>query len=415
MRAVSCLCVSAFLALAASPVPADVVPVQPMPAFDFLERVGINIHAAVSTREFASLLKDVGFLGIHHLRDGIRPLQFGDSAEKIRLTSAAGVDWDVIIPAAPAPYLAWLVRYHASIISLEGPNEPNLEKLQFGGLAGTQAAAQLQHVLYDTVRAQPHLASVPILNYSMGYYTIPQRPVNLANDFDSQNLHIYPGHGGPPSQTLAMFVRLAEGWSHDPITVSEIGYATTRPDIIFNRHCAGGVTQQQQAVYLLDSLLDDAMLGVSRTYLYDLIDDGADPSGCNQEDHYGIFNRDNSPKPAARALHNLTSILADGAPMARAFRPAALSFSVNPAISSLLLESRNGVYHLILWQEMPWPAPTTLISITSKNTSTFEAFDPVTGLAPLASPGPGKTFQISVGLDPIIVQMAPTSQAKFKP
>ena len=59
-------------------------------------------------------------------------------------------------------------------------------------------------------------------------------------------------------------------------------------------------------------LLDSALHGNAATYLYELVDSHPDTTNASPEAHYGLFRQDWSAKPAAVAIHNLTTILTTG-------------------------------------------------------------------------------------------------------
>ena len=61
-------------------------------------------------------------------------------------------------------------------------------------------------------------------------------------------------------------------------------------------------------------LLDNYALGVTRTFLYELFDEYADPVGINFEDHFGLFTSAGAAKSLATALHSMQVILAESEP-----------------------------------------------------------------------------------------------------
>jgi hypothetical protein len=140
-----------------------------------------------------------------------------------------------------------------------------------------------------------------------------------------------------------------------------------------------------------------------------------DPSGCNKEKHYGLFDLDGSPKPAATALHDFLTRLEDDSQAAPRFHPGSLSFDVEPVIPSLLIEKSNGLFYLVLWQETSWPSRNGMVDITVKQTASFKAFDPITGDAAVASAGVGRQFQVSAGIDPLIVEIKPAGTDRMSP
>ena len=90
------------------------------------------------------------------------------------------------------------------------------------------------------------------------------------------------------------------------------------------------------------------------TYLYDLMDEIPNPSLTDIADTFGLFNSDGTPKLAATAVHNLTSILADPASNALTFATGNLAYSIPslPALgNSMLLEKANGIFDIMVWAE----------------------------------------------------------------
>src|SRR4051794_6222789 len=112
------------------------------------------------------------------------------------------------------------------------------------------------------------------------------------------------------------------------------------------------VNADVQARYSLDFVLDAYILGVKTAYLYELVDRVSDPGNTLMDDHFGLFNNDGSPKPAATALHNLTSILADPGGSARSGNGAAYTIPDLPSNGhSLELAKANGVSDIVVWAE----------------------------------------------------------------
>jgi hypothetical protein len=99
---------------------------------------------------------------------------------------------------------------------------------------------------------------------------------------------------------------------------------------------------------------------------------------------------DDSPKPAATAIHNLTSILQDSGPDAASFSPGSLDYSVSGLSDTghtSLTEKSNGSFQAIIWNELPvWdpvshqPIANSSTSVTvnlGQNFGTVEVFDPL--------------------------------------
>jgi hypothetical protein len=105
------------------------------------------------------------------------------------------------------------------------------------------------------------------------------------------------------------------------VWITELGYEVGAWDATY------GVDLSTQAKNVLNATLDAYQGGVERTFIYMLND--YTWSSTNVRSFNGIFYPDGSAKPAADALHNLTSLLADRGANAQTFTTQALSYSVS--------------------------------------------------------------------------------------
>jgi hypothetical protein len=172
--------------------------------------------------------------------------------------------------------------------------------------------------------------------------------LSLAGLADDANVHPY-AYGNTPIGSVidSNYQRAFGSTSPGPRVITETGY-TTDPN------AARGVTGIEQAQQIVNGLFDAYQSGVSTTYLYELLDEKTDPSNANSEMHFGLFNFDNTPKPAAIAIHNLTTILADSASHAANFQTGHLDYTETGATSadhSMLMEKSTGEFDLALWND----------------------------------------------------------------
>ncbi len=177
-----------------------------------------------------------------------------------------------------------------------------------------------------------------------------------------------------------------------------------------------------QARYDLDLLMDATQMGVRATYFYELLDKRDDPQQIYLENHYGLFHADGTPKPAATALHNLSSILADGGATATGFQTGGLDYSVSglPAPGdSLVLQKSNGAYDLVIWTEPKiWnavgkfqisaPAAQAVTSLGAA-ASQVTVFNPLLGTAPVAAASDASSVTISVTDHPVVIEIGPAT------
>jgi hypothetical protein len=317
---------------------------QATPTADFCNTLGVNIHAAAPQTAPKTLPQLAVYLGFHHVRDG------ANDAEKIDTTAYqnAGIKWDLIVRSDPQTYLAWLTQHKSEILLLEGPNEPDLELPKYQNLTGIPAAAAMQSVLYQMVKSSPALQQIPVLNYAIGHPNFLTRLQPASHDYDIANIHVYAQAGRPPRPVLQKSVIHGA-----PLIVTETGYTTVLHNLFSARQGLEGVDETTQAKYLLDTVFDDYALNIRQTYLYDLIDDGPDAENIDREKHFGLFHANGTPKIAAVAFHNLTTILGCTGANQQTFPPQQLALQINapPGVNAILLQQQNGAFYLILWAE----------------------------------------------------------------
>ena len=179
--------------------------------------------------------------------------------------------------------------------------------------------------------------------------------------------------------------------SGNPAVITETGY-TTQSDTPYI-----GASENVQAKSILNTLADAFKGGVGTTYLYQLLDAGASGVSNDPEMHFGLFNGDGTPKLAATAVHNLTTILSDDG--TGGHQPTAqLGYSLSnmpDTGNSMVLGKSNGAYELVIWAEPKiWnDATDTEISNPSQPVTvnlggvhhTVSVYDPLSGTTPIAT------------------------------
>jgi serralysin len=146
----------------------------------------------------------------------------------------------------------------------------------------------------------------------------------------------------------------------------------------------------------------------------------ANPSTTDIENTFGLFTADGTPKLAAVAIHNLTSILSDSAAAAQSFSTGSLSYTISglPGTgSSILLEKASGAFDLMVWNEAPdWNSDTqSEISVSPTSTSiafgqtygTAKIFDPMQGANPVQTLSNVANVTLGMTDHPLIVEIEP--------
>ncbi|MFB9268761.1 RHS repeat protein [Bradyrhizobium erythrophlei] len=332
-------------------------------ASGFINSIGINTHAGFAWggyNNLALMIDDLKYLGVTHLRDSsanspaAQPVVDG--------LASAGYKFDFLVSSAlPGSgsvglqsYLASLDKFVAShpgsITAIEGLNEANHQPFSYNGSSDLSAAAQFQSLLYQSVKGDAALSNIPVYNLSLAYND-PQgysQLGNMAGSTDYTNAHAYVSTGSNPESSLASTLSAVESAAPGkPVVITETGY-TTQANTQYL-----GVDQTVQAKSILNTLVDAYKAGVSSTYLYELLDRNSASSDTNPEDKFGLFNSDGTPKLAATAIHNLTTILADdGSGGLQPTNPLNYSLSNMPATgNSMVLGKSNGAYDLVVWAE----------------------------------------------------------------
>jgi hypothetical protein len=133
----------------------------------------------------------------------------------------------------------------------------------------------------------------------------------------------------------------------------------------FLRRRATRAAQDSDAIigrYELRTLFESLRLGVSRTYLYELIDD---PSSKN----YGLLTGSFLPRPAYTAIQNVLSILKD----VNFAHPGKLDYTLTGQtrnVCQVLLQKSNGSFYLAIWlgvQSANPDDPSTVYNVAPQN------------------------------------------------
>ncbi|MCA1415542.1 RHS repeat protein, partial [Bradyrhizobium sp. NBAIM20] len=396
-------------------------------ASSFINSIGVNTHAGfgwTGYNNLALMADSLEYIGVTHLRDamGTNPA----AQPVVEGLAAAGYKFDFLVSSALPQsgtvglqnYIASLQKfatsYSGSITAIEGLNEANHQPFSYNGSSSLSAAAQFQSALYQAVNANATLASIPVYNLSLAYND-PQgysQLGNMSGSVDYANAHAYVSTGLNPSSsiaaTLSAVMAAAPG---KPVVITETGYTTQ------NNTQYLGANETVQAKSILNTLVVAYKAGVSATYLYELFDRDSSAANTNPEANFGLFNSDGTPKLAATAIHNLTTILADdGKGGLQPTDPLNYTLSNMPATgNSMVLGKSNGAYELVVWAEPKlWnDATDTELSNAAQTVTvnlgavhhTVKVYDTLTGTTAIASYTDVSTITIPVSDHPVIIEI----------
>ncbi len=408
------------------------VPNTPASATSFLSTLGVNAHSGNANNAYgnASLtISSLNYLGIGTVRDTLPGSGIGNAV--VNAMAAAGVKFDFVtssgLPATGASGLANYVasledfqtRHAGSIVAIEGLNEVNTQEFSYNGSGSLTAAVEYQKALYTAVKGNAGLSGVSVINLSVALESPSAYAAigDLGAYSDYANAHAYTASGGLSDKVMeASMARAAAASKGDKIVITETGYTTLSSDPGL------GVNESAQAKLTVNALLTAFENGSSQTFLYELFDSSLNPSGSEKEFHFGLFNADGTPKQAATAVHNLTSLLSyvDAGTGTAASAATAYSLGGMPADGhSLTLTKANGAYDILLWRDANlWNTTTQSENALATKTVTIDlgglqktvyVYDPLRGSAPIASYTNVSQITLAVGDRALVVEVGSKS------
>lgn len=403
--------------------------VRAQSAAAFLDTIGINTHMGTPQvangtdyDDVSAISGELSAVGIQHLRDSL--FIGGALGNLVQLHAMTGATVDFVhdnyaTTASTADLqnaVANIATEPAIVEGFEGANEPDWFGAYLDGQSGAPAVVAIQNALHAAVRSVPSFSGVPIncpaLSYS-GAGGLGAQLGNLAGVCDTATSHDYVENTALgtflPYQYIQTWSPLPEVWAPGrPPVITEGGWTS-------NPSSSDGVDETVQAKLTLDYLFDSDALGVTRTYLYELADDAPDPTGADDEDHYGLFRADGTAKPAATAIGNLHAILAGGSAAAT----GSLSYAVSGLPTNghqLLLEKSPTEYVVVLWQEGTlWNAsshaeqtlaPAGVTLTLGQPASAVSVYDPTIATTPMSTATGTSSLPIAIPDHPVLVDVA---------
>lgn len=314
---------------------------QALTAFSFIDSIGVNIHLHFDqtpvVQDFPAFLKAIVALGIHHYRNGIDPYAVPFEYQSAEKLAAAGIKADWLIDAHDSPDDINAIYANApnSIESFEGPNEDDVD-------AGPVLATFTQ-MLHATVHSNPHTAKVPIYAPTLTDLGLLAKQSSLGPYTDYGNMHdyYYPRYPETPAYGGSFFGCGAYGTMAFNICVSHVLSPGTPVVSTETGFTSGTQSDEVLARYITRTLFLHVGMGVMRTYLYEFVDDSAQPG-------YGLMRSDFTPKPAYTAIQNLVKLFGD----VSYATPGKFEYTLGGSTSNLrhvLFQKSDGTYMMALW------------------------------------------------------------------
>jgi serralysin len=300
--------------------------------------------------------------------------------------------------------------------SVEGANEADSFTPCWNSVSSMAAGVAEQQQLWSTFQGSQRMASLPVNSLTVSNPVSLPKIGNISAYVNQVSTHVYPqwfGTIGESAYSVSQALiamnnqALAPG---KPNVITEGGWWTA--PAVASYGIPAGVPQTIQAKLELSFLLDNYALGVTRTFLYELFDEDADPTGTNFEDHFGLFTSTGAAKSFATALHNTQAILADSGTLSSL---GSLSYTLTgmPTTGhSLVLERSDGTFILAVWNDaaiwnntsyVPITVSSSTITLTpSVTTRSLNVYDPLVGTSSVTTSTRG-SIQFSLSDHPVFV------------
>jgi len=321
----------------------------------FADSVGVNVHmhyAGTLYTNFELVRARFAELGVRHLRDGLydNGTTWQEYYDRHNALGAMGIKglFTVAAPSVPEETLRnFPSRTSSSFEAYEATNEYDLT----GGAAWPSLLRQ-SLVQLHALREQPSLSKFPLYGPALSMSAAAFAALgNVSAYYDVANLHYYmagrhpgtPGWGdggyGSIDWNLAFARRYAPGKT---IVTTETGYyddpaiGDSAPPAIVGR-------------YIPRLLLEQFRKGVTRSYIYELIDDPT--PGVAGRSGFGLIGADGSSKPAFRAVAGLIRVFSDrGADVTRQSFTYTLEGG-DTNVRQMAFQKRDGTLLLAVWIE----------------------------------------------------------------
>ncbi|HEX7887221.1 MAG TPA: calcium-binding protein [Phenylobacterium sp.] len=391
---------------------------QLIEASSLVASLGVNVHLNFSGTAYQNVGAVKGamdYLGLNTMRDmgaQVNTAPYDTLANQGFHFDffAPGSQYQLSISTLTQRLHSFAAAHPGSIVSLEGPNEVNNWPINYGGTSDLAAAKAYQQAFFNAASGDAVLNPIPMINLSLAADRASQyTPLgDMSGAADIANVHAYMSYGNQPSVQLATLMSYAQGTMPGrPMAITESGYPTLPSSY------GQGVDEATQAKLTLNLVMDATKMGVSSTYLYELTDNPY--SGGGAWDHGGLFRSDWTAKPAATALHNLTTILTTGPGGTATAAPSYTVAGLTDYNASLTVHEKGGAYDIVLWREPDiWDAVNHKPIAAAAQTATvnlaqavtgYAVYDPLVGTAPIATGGATSQISVRVTDHPLIIEL----------
>lgn len=426
----------------------DTAQIEARPAVatsDFLDTIGVVTSLPDRDQRLDKTIEMLRYGGFRWVRGGPEGLSedgLTTMQTYLDLHRQTGVkfSWGLLSGGSDIDYLLETGRVLAgedALLAFEGNNEPNNWGIVYQGERGGRGGdswlpvARLQRDLYHAVKEDPQLSRYPVWtisepgsqsdNTGLQFLTIPPGADTLMPEGtrfgDYANVHSYVYHPNSPfladnkvwdaadpssdSRVNGLYGNFGETWykgfrGYSDAELLSLPRVTTETGLTVH----GPVTEEIHGLHLMNLYLAQFARGYAHTAVY-LLRDRTDEGG---DQAFGFFRPDYSPRPAARYLHNLTTILADEG---RLETPGSLAYAIvnQPrTVHDLLFQRSDGVYQLVVWGERLRGEDTVEVRL-GKRPAAITLYTPTLGKDPVAQMSGTTVFELTLSDHPVVVEI----------
>jgi hypothetical protein len=340
--------------------------------------IGTDIAAANTTRygDISLVGRSLNELGIKDLRE---PMVLPSTNETQALNQREG--WKRLAEMVPgltvtsvigkiddtqgtvaeyADYVRGSLGGGAGVIAgVENGNEPNAPKRYWNHddeYGWVPLVRKRQEQMAREFGGGSGLEAIDVLGPSLSGGKAPlqyQRLGDISAHLDVGNFHLYPGNteAGMPSDELDDVISGIKN------NIGDAPYWCTEVGMHQGRDSSAGMAfypEEVAAEYIARIPLEHFNRGVSRVYLYELLDQRPDPEHVDSKAHFGLVRATDPPtqKPAFQTVQRLLSLLRDSGP---SFTPSGRSLTLRGVPADcryVVLEKSDSRRYLCLWRDV---------------------------------------------------------------
>lgn len=295
--------------------------------YDFYNSLGVCAHVTVYSSSYSDkhkTLSQLQYLDINSVRDDVRG-PFNQMLETYQFYARHGIRFTTIVGKYvpdPSGFREELKLLSPYLEAIEGGNEVDHPHNRVSPDQDVrkiyERAIEHQRNLYKTVKSLPETKTLPVYNFTVVMNDgVEELRTLIQNDIekkgplaDYDTLHSYDQTGkGPYDDTLTHIKRYSL-IPDLPQALTETGYTTIDygPQ---NAHKNGwrGISKEVSTKLLLSTISATYKWGMKKIFVFQLNDSFPDPKHLDKERHFGLFDYEGNPKPAAVALRNMRLIM----------------------------------------------------------------------------------------------------------